>query len=250
MNNNNLNNTKKGYIEESFDIFDYKNLGNVRTVIDDEHNKWFCLADICGILGIINSRDLNKRIPDPYVDTVYTTVNTGFKTDGTPAIQDVPITFVNEAGLYLAIGNSRKPEAKEFMVWVFSEVLPTLNKKGYYIMDNKPRDEVIEDIYREIYGIKNELQYSESINKVYNENIVNYARKHNYILNPELTRMLERKTLLEAKRCNERYDELPQKIYGEGYTTFQFNTVEYIFKRYYNEFKKKCEELSYDEDGE
>ncbi len=40
----------------------------------------------------------------------------------------IPLTFVNEAGLYLAIGNSRKPEAKEFMVWVFGEVLP-LNQR-------------------------------------------------------------------------------------------------------------------------
>ena len=249
MNNQNKQ-KKKGYIEESFDIFNYKNLGNVRTYVDENHDKWFCLNDICDILELSNSRMVAKRIPDRYVSSTYASINGATTTDGVQSIRQVPMNFVNEAGLYLAIGNSRKKEAKDFMVWVFSEVLPTLNKKGYYIMDNKPRDEVIEDIYREIYGIKNELQYSESINKVYNETIVNYARKHNYILNPELTRMLERKTLLEAKRCNERYDELPQKMYGEGYTTFQFNTVEYIFKRYYNEFKKKCEELSYDEDGE
>ena len=242
--------SKKGYIESLFDIFSYKNLGSVRTVIDKEQNKWFCLADVCDILGIVNSRDLNKRIPQAYVDTIYTGINTALKADGTPVLQNIPLTFVNEAGLYLAIGNSRKPEAKEFMVWVFGEVLPTLNKKGYYIMDNKPKDEVIEELQREIYDIKNTIQYVDNINKVYNETIINYARKNNYILNPKLIRLLERKTILEAKRWNESYDELPQKMYGEGYTTFRFNTVEYIFKHYYDVFKKKSEESDYDEDGE
>ena len=241
---------KKGYIEESFDIFSYKNLGKVRTVIDKEQNKWFCLADVCDILGIVNSRDLNKRIPDPYVDTIYTGINTALKADGTPVLQNIPLTFVNEAGLYLAIGNSRKPEAKEFMVWIFSEVLPTLNRKGYYIMDNKPKEEVIEELQREIYDIKNTMQYVDNINKVYNETIINYARKYNYILNPKLIRLLERKTILESKTHNQKYDELPQKMYGEGYTTFQFNIVEYVFKHYYDEFKKKSEELENDKDGE
>ena len=234
-------NVKKGYIEKSFDIFSYKNLGQVRTHIDDEGNKWFCLADVCSILGIKNPWDVAKRIPDPHLDTIEVGLNTSVTTSGVPITQNIPMNFVNEAGLYLAIGNSRKPEAKEFMVWVFGTVLPELNKKGYYIMDNKPKDEVIEDIYREIYNIKNDMRYSENINKVYNETIINYARKNNYILNPELTRMLERKTLLEAKRNNEKYDELPQRMYGEGYTTFQFNTVEYIFKKYYDKFKKELE---------
>ena len=31
-------------------------------------------------------------------------------------------------------------------------------------------------------------------------------------------------------------------MYGEGYTTFRFNTIEYVFKHYYDEFKKKSEE--------
>ena len=234
-------NVKKGYIEKSFDIFSYKNLGQVRTHIDDEGNKWFCLADVWSILGIKNPWDVAKRIPDPHLDTIEVGLNTSVTTSGVPITQNIPMNFVNEAGLYLAIGNSRKPEAKEFMVWVFGTVLPELNKKGYYIMDNKPKDEVIEDIYREIYNIKNDMRYSENINKVYNETIINYARKNNYILNPELTRMLERKTLLEAKRNNEKYDELPQRMYGEGYTTFQFNTVEYIFKKYYDKFKKELE---------
>lgn len=45
-------NIKKGYIEETFDIFSYKNLGKVRTFIDDKQDKWFCLKDVCDILGI------------------------------------------------------------------------------------------------------------------------------------------------------------------------------------------------------
>lgn len=40
--------------------------------------------------------------------------------------------FVNEDGLYDAILDSRKPEARKFRKWVTSEVLPTIRKHGVY----------------------------------------------------------------------------------------------------------------------
>lgn len=51
-----------------FEIFNYKNLGTVRTKLDGQGNPWFCLVDVCSILGIKNNRDLNSRLSDPYVD--------------------------------------------------------------------------------------------------------------------------------------------------------------------------------------
>ena len=234
-------NVKKGYIEESFDIFSYKNLGQVRTYIDENGNKWFCLVDVCNILGLTNSRMVANRIPEPYVSSTYTGVSTGFKADGTPAIQNVPLSYVNEAGLYLAIGNSRKPEAKEFMVWVFGEVLPSLNKKGYYIMDNKPKEEVIEELKNEINSIKSNISYMDDMNKLYNETIINYAKKNGYLLYPKLTKMLEKEAIYEAKRFKEEYDDMPRAVYGDGFVSFRYFTVKYIFDRYYDKFKKELE---------
>lgn len=42
--------------------------------------------------------------------------------------------FVNEDGLYDAILDSRKPEAKQFRKWVTSEVLPSIRKHGAYMV--------------------------------------------------------------------------------------------------------------------
>lgn len=41
--------------------------------------------------------------------------------------------FVTEDGLYDAILDSRKPEAKKFRKWVTSEVLPSIRKHGAYM---------------------------------------------------------------------------------------------------------------------
>jgi prophage antirepressor-like protein len=45
---------------------------------------------------------------------------------------DQEMLVINESGLYSAILNSRKPEAKRFKRWVTSEVLPAIRKTGSY----------------------------------------------------------------------------------------------------------------------
>lgn len=71
-------------------------------------------------------------------------INTAVRADGTPVIQNIPMNFVSEAGLYQAIGNSRKPEAKVFMNWVFGEVLPMIRRTGMYMSD-KVIDDFMDD---------------------------------------------------------------------------------------------------------
>lgn len=44
-----------------FKIFDYKNLGSVRTLRDEKGEPLFCLKDECGILGIVNHKN---AVPD------------------------------------------------------------------------------------------------------------------------------------------------------------------------------------------
>ena len=230
---------KKGYIERFFNIFDYKILGKVRTVIDENQNKWFCLADVCDILGIVNSRDLNKRIPQAYVDTIYTSMNGALLEDGTQSTRQIPITFVNEAGLYLAIGNSRKPEAKDFMVWVFSEVLPTLNKKGYYIMENKPKEEVMEELQHKIKSLEIEQRHLRDIAYYDKESVISYADYYGYdVSNKTLLKRLEVKCKYQAEEFNE-----PMKIVSNEVGTIMFlhETVKYIFDRYYDRLKSAIE---------
>lgn len=116
-----------------FEIFNYKNLGSVRTRLDEHGNPWFCLLDVCNILGIANNRRVMERIDPPYVHTMNVGVQTGIKADGTPAIQNVNLTFINESNLYRVIMGSRKPEAKLFTDWICNEVIPMIRRTGAYL---------------------------------------------------------------------------------------------------------------------
>lgn len=232
-------NSKKGYIESLFDIFSYKNLGRVRTVIDKEQNKWFCLADVCDILGIKNPWDVAKRIPDPHLDTIEVGLNTSVSISGEPIVQNIPMNFVNEAGLYLAIGNSRKPEAKEFMVWIFSDVLPTLNRKGYYIMDNKPEEEVIEELQCKVKSLELEQRRLRNISYYDKESVLSYADYYGYdVSNEILLKRLEVKCKYHAEEYNEPMKEVSYEV---GTIMFLHETVKYIFDKYYDRLKSAIE---------
>lgn len=126
-----------------FEIFNYKNLGTVRTRLDEHGNPWFCLSDACSILGITNNRDLKSRLSDPYVDSIYTWVQTGIKADGTPAMRQTEMIFINESNLYRAVLGSRKPEAKLFSDWICNEVIPSIRRTGQYNIENPSIYQVI-----------------------------------------------------------------------------------------------------------
>ena len=110
-----------------FKIFDYKNLGSVRTVINQDGSVWFCLTDVADILEIKNSRDIIKRLERDGVDSIYTTDKIGRRQE---------LIFVNESNLYRIIFTSRKPEAQDFQNWVFNSVIPSVRKTGSYDIEN------------------------------------------------------------------------------------------------------------------
>ena len=246
MNNQNEN-TKKGYIEESFDIFDYKNLGQVRTHIEGIE-KWFCLNDICKILDIKSPWNVVSRIDDPYIHRTEVGVQTGIKADGTPAIQNVSMVFVNESGLYQAIGNSRKPEAKEFMNWIYDDVLPTLNSKGYYIMDNKPMEEVISELITETENNAEEIAFlKNALNEVTSEHnrfvlmykkkydsISGYAHSNNYPLTLDMAKEIAIRASKLAKDMGLETGTIPHKRWGH-IRSYPNAVLDIIFHDYFNE---------------
>lgn len=103
-------------------IFNYKNLGSVRTVMDERGEPWFCLSDVCGVLGIVNPSKLATRLRQKGITSSYTLTNGG----------EQSLLFVDESNLYETIFASRKPEAKEFRYWITSEVIPSIRKTGAY----------------------------------------------------------------------------------------------------------------------
>lgn len=105
---------------ENLQVFKYGN-NNVRTV-EMNGEPWFVLKDVCGALGVNNSRMVADRLDDEkgvsQIDTL------GGKQN---------MIVINEPGLYNIILRSDKPEAKPFRKWVTAEVLPTIRKHGAYM---------------------------------------------------------------------------------------------------------------------
>ena len=191
-----------------FEIFNYQNLGKVRVHIDDQGNPWFCFVDVCDILQLKEPHRVIDRIDIPYRHTMTVGVQTGVKRDGTPAIQNVPMNFVSEAGLYQAIGRSRKPEAKVFMDWVFGEVLPMIRRTGMYI-----DEDTLKDLKRNPTIIGNMIvNYENQLSELRNENnsLNTYAREQDDNYN-ELVRDYDR-LLKDNEELQERIEELEDEL--------------------------------------
>ena len=101
-------------------IFESPEFGRIRTVTDERGEPWFCLTDVCKVLGL-KQRHVRERLDDGGVST--DTI-----ADSLGRLQMA--NFVNEDGLYDVILDSRKPSARDFRKWVTSEVLPQIRKTG------------------------------------------------------------------------------------------------------------------------
>lgn len=121
-------------MNSNIQIFKKQELGQVR-VAGDKNNPLFCLRDVCDILGHTNSRKAKEVIENEFeggVTQSYIGVVTGKKSDGTDAIQQVPMTFITEPQLYFLLMRSDLPKAKPFRQWVVNDVLPQIRKTGSY----------------------------------------------------------------------------------------------------------------------
>lgn len=100
----------------------------VRTLLGEDGEPRFVLADICAALSINNVGNVVKSLDEDNIHTM----------DVTDAIGRTRKTnVVTEPGLYEVIFQSRKPEAKAFRRWVTGEVLPSIRKTGAYSL--RPR---------------------------------------------------------------------------------------------------------------
>ena len=123
-------------------IFKNDQFGEIRTA-GTADNPMFCLNDVCRVLDIQSSKDVKSRLNDHGVDSIPVWVQTGTKKDGTPALRQTDMTFINEMNLYKVIMRSDKPQAEPFQDWVCGEVLPSIRKNGGYIASNGLTDEEI-----------------------------------------------------------------------------------------------------------
>lgn len=124
-------------------IFSNPTFGEIRTQMSTSGEPLFCASDVCSALGYSNPRDaVAKHVDDPDVAKRDAWVKTGKKTDGTPALRQTEMTFVNESGLYSLIFGSKLESAKAFKRWVTSEVLPSIRKTGSYSAQSQAQQQV------------------------------------------------------------------------------------------------------------
>lgn len=98
----------------------YFNGAALRTLTDKTGEPWFVAKDVCDILGHSNVSMALDRLDDDERSKF----NLGRQGE---------TNIVNEAGLYVLVLGSRKPEAHEFKRWVTHEVLPQIRRTGGYI---------------------------------------------------------------------------------------------------------------------
>lgn len=106
--------------------------GLVRTEII-KSQLYCCAVDVCNALGYKNTRDaIRQHCRGAGVVKRDIGVETGLKRDGSPALQQVEMTFIDEGNLYRLILKSNLPAAREFESWVCDEVLPAIRRTGSY----------------------------------------------------------------------------------------------------------------------
>lgn len=113
-------------------VFENSEFGKIRAMRGEDGEPMFVAKDICAALEIKNSRDALARLDDDEKGVVLTDTPGG----------EQQVQAVNEAGLYVLVLGSRKPQAKDFKRWVTHEVLPAIRRDGGYMA---ARDETPEE---------------------------------------------------------------------------------------------------------
>jgi anti-repressor protein len=98
-------------------IFSNEQFGDIR-VSEIDGKPWFVAADVCKALEHSNVSVAIDRLDDDEKAKL----NLG--------LAGGEINVISEAGLYVLVLGSRKPEAKAFKRWITHDVLPTIRKLG------------------------------------------------------------------------------------------------------------------------
>lgn len=204
-------------------IFNNPEFGDVRTIMIDGE-PWFCGKDVAGNLGYVNEKNAVKRhCDDGEVLKQTLGVQTGIKKDGTPAIMDVEMFFVNESGLYSLIFGSKLESAKKFKKWVTSEVLPQLRKTGSYGMHKLPQTpmELLELHYEAIKQVDSKVNTLEERFNDFEQSLPLLPEDADDVSKEVKKRVVE---VLGGKDSNAYHDKsLSQKVFMDAYRNLKSN---------------------------
>ena len=108
--------------------------------IDEECCAWFKAKEVAQILGY---RDTDQAIRNHVSENHKRKFNLRQPVESTGCSMTY---FLDEAGFYELVFRCRLPKAKMFREWVFTKVLPSIRKYGYYrIFDSRIKQRVIFD---------------------------------------------------------------------------------------------------------
>lgn len=113
--------------------FDNQEFGEIRVAVGNDGEPWFVAKDVCDALGI--RTDTVRSIVEADDVTEITNPNSIGVTHGRAPL------IISEAGLYMLVLKSRKPDARRFQRWVTHDVLPAIRRDGGYMV---ARDETPE----------------------------------------------------------------------------------------------------------
>ena len=126
-------------------VFINRHLGiKFKSYIDEKLNIWFKAKEVATILGYKNTE---KAIKSHESENHKKTFLLCCQCESHGQQNDTRgkyCIFLDEAGFYELVFRSRLPAAKMFREWVFSKVLPSIRKYGYYkFRDSKIKQRVI-----------------------------------------------------------------------------------------------------------
>ena len=109
--------------------------------IDKKLRVWFKAKEVAKVIGYKNTEHALKRhVSENHKRTFL--LSCPPETGG--QVQGRWIIFVDEAGFYELVFKSRLPSARIFREWVFTKVLPSIRKYGYYRMiDSRIKQTII-----------------------------------------------------------------------------------------------------------
>lgn len=111
-------------------IFNNPEFGTVRT-LEENGVVLFCGSDVAKALGYAKpSNAISTHCRGALKRGIG--VQTGIRSNGMPAIQNVEMLFIPESDLYRLVFSSKVPTAEKFTDWVTCEVLPSIRQHGSY----------------------------------------------------------------------------------------------------------------------
>ena len=211
-----------------FELFNNKNLGSVRTALDQDGNIWFVAKNVCDVLGIVNNRDAMSRLDEDEKDTIDPHIFTVGNTD-TENRRGSELSIINESGMYTLVLTSRKPQAKEFKKWLTHEVIPTIRQHGGYIYG------------QEMLETKDQKEIKEKLSELSEK--VKYLRVRRRQLRKQVSNLQENKKKLrkQVNNLNE-YADLYEDLFEKA-------QADYVVAMEENEYlRDKVEKLRHPED--